>query len=88
MAGPNKAGLAHQPSDAFAGMPLALLAQVGVDARRAIGLVRVEVDGADPLFSSTASAIALAEGTRLAQAQYPAFDMPSTLAITMIGKSA
>ena len=49
MAGPDEAGLAHQPGDALAGMPLALLAQVGVTTRRAVGLPRAEMDGAAAL---------------------------------------
>lgn len=49
MTGSDKASLAHQPGYAFARVPLALFAQVGVDAWRAISLVRAEMDGADSL---------------------------------------
>ena len=49
VAGPDEADLAHQPGNALARMPLALFAQVSVDTRCTVGLVRAEMDGADPL---------------------------------------
>lgn len=49
VAGPDEAGLAHQPGNALARVPLALFAQICVDTRCPVGLVRAEMDGADPL---------------------------------------
>lgn len=87
MAGADEAGLAHRPSDALPRMPLALLAQVGVDMQRALGwraprwTVRIR-------FSSAATAIARADGFRPTQASYPPFDTPRTRAMAATGKSA
>jgi hypothetical protein len=49
MAGADQTGRAHQPCDPLAPVPLTLAAQVGVNARRAIGLPRGGMDGPDPL---------------------------------------
>ena len=67
MAGSNETSIAHQPGDAFTGVSLVLFAQVGVDAWRAIGLVRAKMDGVDALEQGCVHYLTR-EGCRPAQA--------------------
>ena len=87
MARPDETRPSHQPGDALAAVGLALVAQLRLHAWRAVGLARVQVDRADTSEQHLVRLCPRREGTA-GPSVVPAFETPSTRAMTAIGKCA